>query len=581
MVTELIRVGSIEKGPCPMSSDPNHTINFERMNSNSKGLIEKGPRPVCSSPDHNTLQVPNPKHPKSNHKRPIEKGPCPVSSGPDLYVQPIAAPIDLVSVEKGPIEKGPRPVCLGPDSVSAQNPKKGRGGTPVIFSPSETSAPILSKQPPIKRDKSKKQTTPLETLDVAPADRPKEADTNPTNPKSAGLSEGKPPHLFPPDFYTLTPQTFAEVCDRTGFTFTADLNGFSASNLPDFISADKYTDLQKTLSADLTGKTSLIYSTREKTRLILQYYNSIKAVEKEKIKAACLVPSTDVNRLQNELRGWSMIYKLPKRSYTINKHWQNYPQKEVLGAVDLLLYVDSKSTIAKETTPTPVVTYQLRSQKLSMSFDGKISGAKAMVGTDTFAEGPGYIHPSFVQQNRLHTRPCVAKVLLADGVTEVTCEEECLTHVHIGGYSSKAWLMVLPLPEPYDVILGDEWLRSHGARLLFDKQMMEVITPKRRYAIKTIHAPKPTSYTRVSKSEPRLLNYSQVRRASNKGHQMILCFVQKEHKLSDVEGKDVNDISHPDLQQQHKSHLQQLLDRYKGIFWHSTLHRSGAKRGHA
>ena len=362
----------------------------------------------------------------------------------------------------------------------------------------------------------------------------------------------------------MTPKTYTEVCDNTGLTFTSDLSGCLVSSIPEALEATRHSSLQQVLAADLKSTVNLIYSTREKTQLILQHYNATKQVAKDTTKAVCIVPAMDIAKLQPELEGWTLVHTLRKGSFTVRKHWKDYPHKEVVGETDLLVYVDNAPRAAQEPEPSVPITYRLRSERLQMSFEAKVSGARALIGTDTFAEGPSYIHPTFVQQNRLHTRPCNAQILLADGHTEVMCEEECLTHIQLGSYNTKAWLMVLHLPEPYDILLGDEWLRSHGARLLYDKQMLEIITPKRRHSIKTIHAPKPVSYTRRSKDEPYLLNFSQVRRSANKGHQMVMCFVQKESRLSEAEAEP--EVSHPDVSRRQKAQLQQLLDRYKGVF---------------
>ena len=58
--------------------------------------------------------------------------------------------------------------------------------------------------------------------------------------------------------------------------------------------------------------------------------------------------------------------------------------------------------------------------------------------------------------------------------------EECLVYLSVGPCEYKAWLLVLSIPEPYDVLLGDEWLETHKARLLYDINRMEIIFTKRR-----------------------------------------------------------------------------------------------------
>jgi len=112
-----------------------------------------------------------------------------------------------------------------------------------------------------------------------------------------------------------------------------------------------------------------------------------------------------------------------------------------------------------------------------MTFDGKVSGARAIILTDTGAGGPGYIHPKFVEANRIHTRPARADVFLGEAPQKADCTEECLVHLQMGSFSTKVWLLVLNIPEPYDTFLGDEWLKSQGARIIYDEDRLEFKKP--------------------------------------------------------------------------------------------------------
>jgi hypothetical protein len=51
------------------------------------------------------------------------------------------------------------------------------------------------------------------------------------------------------------------------------------------------------------------------------------------------------------------------------------------------------------------------------------------------------------------------------------------------------------------MLLGDEWLKGNGVKILYDKQGIEIITKKRRHSIPNIHAKKPVSYTRTRPEE--------------------------------------------------------------------------------
>jgi hypothetical protein len=196
-----------------------------------------------------------------------------------------------------------------------------------------------------------------------------------------------------------------------------------------------------------------------------------------------------------------------------------------------------------------------------MSFYGRVSGAQAKVGTDTFASGNGYIAPQFAEQNRLQTRACKAQVVLGDGTTEVDCSEECLVHLQFGSFTTKTWLLLLNLPLDYDVLLGEDWLKQQGARLLYDKQVMEIITRKRRFTIRSITAPKPTSYTKV-KPERQILSYMQAKRCIARGEEMYLCYINKEVKLSEQQDTVEKPAQPPEIQ----AKMEELKLRFKDQF---------------
>ena len=118
----------------------------------------------------------------------------------------------------------------------------------------------------------------------------------------------------------MTPKTYTEVCDNTGLTFTSDLSGCLVSSIPEALEATRHSSLQQVLAADLKSTVNLIYSTREKTQLILQHYNATKQVAKDTTKAVCIVPAMDIAKLQPELEGWTLVHTLRKGSFTVSSN---------------------------------------------------------------------------------------------------------------------------------------------------------------------------------------------------------------------------------------------------------------------
>ena len=214
---------------------------------------------------------------------------------------------------------------------------------------------------------------------------------------------------------------------------------------------------------------------------------------------------------------------------------------------------------------TPV-EYRIKDKDLTMTFDGKASGARAVIGTDTFAGGPGYVHPEFVKANRIHTRPANAIVVLGDKHT-TPCTEEGLVHVQMGSFSTKAWLLLLPIPEPFDILLGDGWLKAHKADLLYSKKCMEVMTPKRKFTVKARGVAKPISYTPQAPPEPeiRILNFMDIQQAAKDNtNEFHLLFVKPERDADTPEEEEEPEESvvPPHL----KAELEKTLEEYADIF---------------
>jgi hypothetical protein len=272
-----------------------------------------------------------------------------------------------------------------------------------------------------------------------------------------------PPHLLPADIITLSPDTLTTVTKMAEITFTVDLNGQSQSNFAPSHNVLHCSTVFKAFNTDLTDQTCLIFTSTERTQMLLQYYNSLKQQAPKLLKGVCLIPASHLDRLRPDLTGWQHTHTLTANTFTIQKHWERYPTATEVCTKTLYLFTDT----APNTTPTDTTVYEFTKGEPTMTFDGKISGARATIGADTFASGTGYIHPTFVEQNRLTTRPCKAQVILGDGSTAVDCDQECFVHLKLGAYDCRCWLLILPIPEPYDVLLGDEWLKTFHADMLY------------------------------------------------------------------------------------------------------------------
>jgi len=180
-----------------------------------------------------------------------------------------------------------------------------------------------------------------------------------------------------------------------------------------------------------------------------------------------------------------------------------------------------------------------------MTFSGLVSGAAATVGLDSYAQGLGYIQPSFVQQHQLATVPINrVKVLLGDGLAQSSATSACKVHIKLGSFTCIAWLLVMAIPPHLHVLLGDGFLRQHGAHLEYDRKALIISTPTRHHIIYTTEAKaekaqqaKPVLKD-VSTSTPVMLSAMQLKRFfrkdKSKSKRVILCIVQPETVVTEL-----------------------------------------------
>jgi hypothetical protein len=123
------------------------------------------------------------------------------------------------------------------------------------------------------------------------------------------------------------------------------------------------------------------------------------------------------------------------------------------------------------------------------------------------------------------------------------------------------------------VLLGDDWLASHRVRILYDKQALEILTPKRKFTIKAMTAPPEVSYTKKDTidGDRRRLNYIQAKRCNRKGYSFQLCFIQKEEEVTESYKVD------PGVEADYLQQISQLKEEYADIFG-DTLYQDAPVR---
>jgi hypothetical protein len=249
------------------------------------------------------------------------------------------------------------------------------------------------------------------------------------------------------------------------------------------------------------------------------------------------------------------------------KYWEKLNPVTIRNKTDIYVRYSPPSGKTKEdeTTAKPADLYSLEgthtitkkahalSQPVSMTFKGTVNGVTAVIGTDSFAEGTGYMSTSFAEINQIKTQPSQVNIILADGHTQASSSAIGQVHIKMGSYHSIAWLQITALPEGVNILLGDEWLCTNKAHLQFDRKVMVIQNPNRKHTIYTEVAKGKTTNTtiRPTKIPTALLSAMQVKKAQKQNLPMVLCMVTKAEKDKGTESHEG---------------LDKLLQKYKDVF---------------
>jgi hypothetical protein len=273
-----------------------------------------------------------------------------------------------------------------------------------VVIPESASVPPVSPQPRRKAAKqfNSKQRARIKAVKLAAQNAVPES-VPPVPPEPPVPPVTPVPKTAAPVQYTLPPVTVGLVAEKCGFPVTIDINLLPHSNLPSgppYVHCAQVPDLS---AVNIRDQKCLIFSNKDETLQVLDLYNALKQEHTTAIQAVCLVPHHMLKHVQPALQDWTLVHTFKKGTYMLNKHYVNGSSEQVPGSSVLHMYRD----IPARTSESPVSSapFVLRQSTPRMSFLGKVSGVKVVIGTDTFASGQGYIHPSIVEQNRLTVRP--------------------------------------------------------------------------------------------------------------------------------------------------------------------------------
>jgi hypothetical protein len=136
-----------------------------------------------------------------------------------------------------------------------------------------------------------------------------------------------------------------------------------------------------------------------------------------------------------------------------------------------------------------------------------------------------FVSQAFVERSGFSTKPCNSKQLtVANGQTSAITGM-CELHLKIQSYQGKVQGFVTPLAGPYDIILGESWLKQQQAALDYGDKTITIRKGGGKVSISC--QPAQTFPSKSSRSSPKLLSVAQVKRAVQKGEHVFYCLISE------------------------------------------------------
>lgn len=278
---------------------------------------------------------------------------------------------------------------------------------------------------------------------------------------------------------------------------------------------------------------------REERELYLQRYAAAK-VKDPTIGAIIMLPAKYQSPITKRM---PILDRFSRGTPVFVDIANNGPVK---AKCDFILYVDKpvkpESTLAKppDTSPTEpqttVTTTDRPTTSHVMQQLGSVAGSPAQILIDTGAEGHNYLSHNFCQRIGLKPTP-VKDTISVQGVQDSTgvVHGTCTAVMTLQSLKLSIQFLVIDMPNAFDVILGDVWLRQTQATLDYDTRTCVVRKGKHRYILQMQQdASKPSSNATLAP----ILAYSAAKRALSKPGTWHYLMLVKETEASNTTTED-------------------------------------------
>jgi len=356
-----------------------------------------------------------------------------------------------------------------------------------------------------------------------------------------------------PDCVSLTSAAIDDIRCRIAVPFTIDCSALALPSVPHACD-NVITSPPAVKALNLAGHTVYMHAPTQVMPDLVKHYLSCKSAAPDlTTKGVFVITNFLLTKHPDLFVGMHKLQTYSKHMPVNLRHWADKAPVLTRTQTPLHVFYDGPITpnmqgVVAATNPPveEIPAAVLAPTQVCMTFAGLVSGAAATIGLDSYAQGVGYVQPSFVQQHQLSTIPISrVQVLLGDGVAQTSATSACKVHIKMGSFTSIAWLLVMSIPTHLSVLLGDAFLRQHGAHLEYDRKAMVITTPTRQHIIYSLEAQadkakraRPPVLDTIPTSTPVILSAMQVKRYIRKnkhtGKGMILCIVQQDDDTAEL-----------------------------------------------
>lgn len=262
------------------------------------------------------------------------------------------------------------------------------------------------------------------------------------------------------------------------------------------------------------GRHSFIDASQK--QLIRQVFQFFKELTVPNTSACLLVPDWPRARFNHYLKGAQLL--------------RCYPGGEIHKYPTKLVYLRSKGANMSALAEDGSV--------LSMTFAGTASGYPATISADTQASHT-FVSPDWCKRANVHVSPLSEQVQMGDGKT-APIVGRCTLRISLGCFAERVEGLVLQgFGSHHDLIVGEDFLLAHKAKLDFASKTMKLQKGRRTFTVQSCADTDQQAKPPLSATQPIILTALQAKRALRKAaDDAFIVLVRDPSSAQDPEGAE-------------------------------------------